>query len=223
VFFLELLLLYGVIMSGSRGVMLGILASLMFILIPALLKKQNKETVSLVSRMNILKFISLLFLVSIIIIYILFLEHFPFYKGRISSIINIGEDVNFKARVDLWKELIRYLKLNPMGYGTGSLGGATYKYGTVVGEFKIAENQYLEIAIEYGVIGLVSVLSIFLMIPILYLRVFKLDRSGVLLSATLATVIIVVSGIVAPSLEAYPGNLFFGALLGAFSSLYSNG
>jgi O-antigen ligase len=217
---LTFFLLVGVLIAGSRSVMLGILASLVGLLALALFRKLNRETTSLASRKNVTKYVSFLLLASVTS-YMFLSAYFPYQRERVVSILNLRNEVNVSARIDIWRELLPYFESNPMGYGTGSLGSAAYRYGPIIGGVKVADNQYLDIVMEYGIIGVILILTIFSVILVSYLRVCKLDRSGVSLAALLASVIILVAGIGAPSLKAYPGNLFFGVLLGAFSSTYS--
>jgi len=217
---LSLVLLAGVLISGSRSVILGILASWVVLFLLVLFRKLNKETTSLVSRKNVTKYVLFLLLASVAS-YMLLSAYFPYQRKIVASVLNLRNEASVIARIDIWRELLPYFESNPMGYGTGSLGGATYRYGTVIGGVKVADNQYLEIAMEYGIGGLILVLAIFLTVLFSYPRVFNLDCSGVSLTALLATVVILVAGIGSPSLKAYPSNLFFGALLGAFSATYS--
>jgi O-antigen ligase len=216
----SVVLLGGVLIAGSRSVMLGIFLSLMGLLTLILFRRVNRETTSLASRRNAPKYAAFLLLASVVG-YMLLSAYFPFQRERVASILDLKNEANVHARVEIWRELLPYFVSNPMGYGTGSLGGPTYRYGTIIGEIRVADNQYLESALEHGFIGIVLILAIFLMILIYYLRVHKLDRSSVSLAALLASLIILAAGLGAPSLKAYPSNLFFGALVGGFSSSYS--
>jgi len=216
----SLVLVGGVIIAGSRSVMLGVLASLVGLLAVRFLRRVNREMTSLASRKNLTKYAGFLLLASIAG-YLLLSAYYPFQRERVASIFHLGSEANVHARVDIWRELPPYFVSNPMGYGTGSLGGPTYRYGTIIGEIRVADNQYLETALEHGIIGIGLILAIFLVIPIYYLRVYRYDQSGLSLAALLVILVILGAGLGAPSLKAYPSNLFLGAVLGAFSGTYS--
>ena len=139
---------------------------------------------------------------------------------RILSLASIQKELNVQARYANWSVLIPYIINNPLGYGTGALGSATYAYGDVLGS-GIADNNYIEILGEQGVFALI-VLILIVLVSLYY--IYRSRKRNVLISQ-LALYIITVSAVTAigaPILKAFVSNMFFWMVLGALSCVYVN-
>jgi O-antigen ligase len=142
-----------------------------------------------------------------------------YYTRQMLTLAHPLTDRNMTARLDMWGRLAPVILANPWGWGVGSLGSATYRYGEVVG-LRVADNQYLEVAVETGLVGLTLFVAILAAACAYSLRLAA-RGSSLGLAALLACWVVAIAGIAGPPLKAFPANILFGCLLGAMSGEYS--
>jgi O-antigen ligase len=215
------LTLIAMIIAGSRSVLLGIMVSMAFLVIirPPTWLKNGKILLGIIFTTAIAS--SLFFLY----------QDLPIVKNaltRLSSISplalvsgNVLEERNVVARADIWEPLIEAIIAEPLtGYGNGMFGGGSNRDDVSINGVTVADNQYLEIAGELGVIGLLLYLIILLITLQRYLRRWRSPWTHSLSQTLLMMVILfVVAGIGAPPLDAYPANAIFWLFLGIGGNL----
>lgn len=137
-----ILLLIGIIYTGSRGGFLGLLAIALFLFL------KNKH-----------KFAALTILTSLSIIFFIFAP--AKYKERIQSTFTVDQtDDNATIRFDAWKAGISMMAHNFLGVGMGNFGEAFPIYRPenaldTPGMRRSAHNMYVQIGGETGIIGLI--------------------------------------------------------------------
>lgn len=202
----------GILIASSRSVILGVIFSFAFVL--AL--QRNKLSFRKIFKASVL-------FILIFVVLICAIKYFNdnLYVRRLISILSLQKEVNVLARYDIWKKLLPFAEANPLGYGTGALGTAIYRYGPVVGNILVADSNYFEILIEQGALGVILYLLIITSSIIASARLLKRDKTGISRFVLFISVLFAVSSLGAPPLKAFPGNLYFWAVLGAFSAYQS--
>jgi len=107
------------------------------------------------------RFRKLLF-ISILTVFLLYLFA-PFFQDRISTLSSIAADDSSSWRLDLWRDIISYIKLNPwIGYGPGT--ASVFLKNNVQRLLVETEphNDYLRIWLESGIFTLLAYLGIFI-------------------------------------------------------------
>jgi len=213
IFYATLFVLFiGVILSGSRGSYVGALVSLSFV-----------GVMSARIRRRLLSGFLVLFLLGLLLFPIFASNesvvnkiNLNYYYTRILSAFTPLEDINFTIRKDyLWRGLIPYAIANPFGYGTGSLPGSGHRFEPVLGTFILADNQYIRILIEQGIVALLIFMTMLVGFFLVFLRNYKRNRNLMALVSMGVLILFGITGIIGPSLEAYPANLIFWVLMGA--------
>jgi len=103
-----------------------------------------------------------LLLISMLAVFLLYLFA-PFFQDRISTLASIAADDSSSWRLDLWRDIISYIKLNPwFGYGPGT--AAIFLKNNVQRLLVDTEphNDYLRIWLESGIFTLLAYLGIFI-------------------------------------------------------------
>jgi O-antigen ligase len=93
-------------------------------------------------------------------------------RERLQSLGRVGTDISARYRVDVWRDTLRMSVSSPLwGQGLGAYAAAFPRYKSGHGELYVehAENEYLEVLAEGGVLGL----------GLLGVGLFRLGRSGV--------------------------------------------
>lgn len=199
----------GIFISSSRTTIVGAVFASIIILV--FQKKRFNFT-------KILKIFIVIIVVSTILIFVIIYFKDNLFVKRMLSILSFNEEQNVLARFVMWGNLFFFAEKNPFGYGTGSLGAACYRYGSIVGNNTVADNNYLEIFIEQGVFGAVFYLFILAISIITSASFFMRDKKGISKFVLFISVLFAVSSLGGPPLKAYPGNFYFWVVLGAFSA-----
>lgn len=103
-----------------------------------------------------------LLIFSILAVFLLYLFA-PFFQDRISTLVGITSDSSSSWRLDLWRDIISYIKLNPwFGYGPGT--ASVFLKDNVQRLLVETEphNDYLRIWLESGIFTLLAYLWIFI-------------------------------------------------------------
>jgi len=209
----------GVVASGSRTSMFAIgVAVLVWLGVGASRKRGLKCARKGRRRMLAYTVVSALFLLVLASAF-LPMAGGSYYTRQMLTLADPLTVDSMVARFDMWGRLAPVILADPWGRGIGSLGNATYLYGEVVG-LTVADNQYLEVAVETGVIGLTLLVAILAAACAYSLRLAA-SGSSLGLAALLACVAVIIAGIAGPPLKAFPANILFGCLLGAMSGEYS--
>ena len=109
---------------------------------------------------GVYRFRKLLF-ISIVTVFLLYLFA-PFFQDRIATLSSITVDNSSSWRLDLWRDIISFIKLNPwFGYGPGT--ASVFLENNVQRLLVETEphNDYLRIWLESGIFTLLSYLWIF--------------------------------------------------------------
>ena len=216
-----LALIVGVIISGSRVTMLALPAVVIALAALLLTGRISRAITKLLAIQVFFRYLPVFGLLIGTFLYTVISGHFEYQAERIFSITEYETESSVSVRYEVWSALLQHVEKNPLGYGTGALGTGASQYGPILGIYTVADNQFVATAVESGLIGLALLLAIFIFQGIFYLRVCKHDMSGITVAALLGSVVMITTGMAADSLKVHPGNLFFGALLGAFSAYYS--
>lgn len=212
-------LIAGIIASGSTTSMFAIgLSLLVWLGVGASRRREPKRARRGRRRMLAYTVVSALFLLVLASTF-LPMDGGDYYMRQLMTVAHPLTDRNMLARFDMWGILAPAILANPWGWGIGSLGSATYRYGEIVG-LHVADNQYLEVAVETGVIGLTLLVAI-LAAACAYSLKLVASGSSLGLAALLACVVVTIAGIAGPPFKAFPANILFGCLLGAMSGEYS--
>lgn len=110
---------------------------------------------------GVLKFRKLL-IISILSVAVLYLSA-PFFQDRLSTLSSIGISDSSSWRLDLWRDIIVFIKANPwLGYGPGT--AAVFLKNNIPRLLTDTEphNDYLRAWLESGIFGLLSFLWIFI-------------------------------------------------------------
>ncbi len=156
----SLLLIYGILISGSRGVLIGL-----FFMISIFLWQNLK----LLDKTRVLLRLSLVFLITVFLILFLHIyingidRLYPYVDQHISIMRLLNS--NFQQEVSLISRLNKYpltysvIKEYPFwGVGFGNIGGVfesfqTEGWKTAEGQTKVTDNQFLMVLIETGLLG----------------------------------------------------------------------
>jgi O-antigen ligase len=134
-----------------------------FFTIPLLLTYTRVAWLSLafiLFAVGVYRFRKLLF-VSVLAVFLLYLFA-PFFQDRISTLAGLATDSSSSWRLDLWRDIISYIKLSPwFGYGPGT--ASVFLENNVQRLLVETEphNDYLRIWLESGIFTLLSYLWIF--------------------------------------------------------------
>jgi O-antigen ligase len=217
----------GLLVSGSRSSMLGLAAGVM--VVGWLLAGQKILRLHRLFKVRKrVVWTSMVFVVVLILVF-LFLTLVGTLTTRntlkrlrtISPVAwlrgEVLRDRNVQGRIVAWRSIWQGIAKRPvLGYGTGVLGGSSHRKG--VGDVngrEIADNQYLELWGELGILGLLLYCMI-LLVAWLSGRRRWCDRDVRVLGALVAGVagVFAVVGVGAPPLDMYPANAFFWLVLG---------
>lgn len=103
-----------------------------------------------------------LLLISILSVFLLYLFA-PFFQDRISTLSSVGTTDSSSWRLDLWRDIIGYIKINPwFGYGPGTASVFLEKNIPRLMMETEPHNDYLRIWLESGIFVLLSYLWIFI-------------------------------------------------------------
>lgn len=177
---LEALMLYALVLLGSRGAVIAFLVSTLFSLFTFLRKKENRMRNLLI----VLSFVTVLTIAYIILV------TQPALGARFTFDNLTGQGEYGSAnRLEIWKAAFIAFKKRPiLGFGTGSSPYAiteTYRYyGT--------HNSYLFLLVEYGVVGFTTAVLWFAKIFRFCLR--KKNKPYICLLITLLVSMLFVEG-----------------------------
>jgi O-antigen ligase len=151
----------GIIISGSRISMLSLPAVAGVYMVLLIFGTAGRYARRSSGTGAIFKYAAALGLLIGVFVYTLTAERLEYQAERVSSIVDYQDQSSVSVRFWLWRQLARYIASNPLGYGTGSLGMATDYYGPVLEDFTVADNQFIGVAVEFGIIGLALLAAIF--------------------------------------------------------------
>jgi O-antigen ligase len=139
-------LLLVLLLTSSRGGLLGVVAMLPVLVLMPLKRPQNGK-----SRNRIV-----LPVVGIVCASVLVWSYLPAEtRDRLSSVLQLGNDYNMDAtnntsRSGIWERAFPAALRRPVGYGVESFLMVDLRNG---GKFKAAHNSYLEVLVELGFLG----------------------------------------------------------------------
>jgi len=122
-------------------------------------------------------------------------------------------DPSFETRIGLWGDFMNAIGANPLiGYGTSSAAdGLGAQYAMAGHDFFSPHSIYFKAILEMGLLGLVLLVWFLLALGIATMRCREPFLRAVSLGVFL---LVIVSGISGPMLDAYPFNLAFWTLAG---------
>jgi len=143
---LSLLMIFAIILTGSRGGFIGMAGVFLYILFSKIPNKEGR----LQKRFQLKKIFILLF-VSVLVV-ILSPDN---YWDRVETIFNPQQDYNVsseRGRITLWKQGLEIIASRPYGVGIGAYPAAQ---GMLMGGYyQTVHNSLLLIGAELGVLGL---------------------------------------------------------------------
>ena len=135
--------------------------------------------------------------------------------GPVAELPSLEEDQNFQFRLQFWREQLEAIVERPLiGYGTSAAADgfdADYE-GTGSRNFG-PHSLYTKPALELGLIGFIVFMAILVGAFVAMLRILSVNRRLATISIGLF-VLVTVSGLTGPMLDAYPFNVIFWATLG---------
>ena len=135
--------------------------------------------------------------------------------GVVTGILDPIEDRNLQFRFQFWgKFLVAFLERPLIGYGTSAAADGFDRHYANTGSMNFEPHSlYVKSALELGILGLILIVGILGLAFALGIR--ATSRSPVIgLIGVGVIVVIAVSGITTPMLDAYPVNLLFWSTVG---------
>jgi len=202
----------GIVAASSRSVILGTAVALL--LFVQFARYINLQTL-LIKLLT-----AALFLGTLLIACQVYLAHHSEHIliKRLLSFTNVNEEPNVQIRYTVWDSLSNDIQDNPFGYGTGALGSPAYRYGKVISQ-NIADNNYIAIIAEQGVLGLLTFVGI-VIATIIYAGRLILKNNAIGWFSLYIVILNCGASIGAPPLKAYPSNVIFWATIGALNTIY---
>jgi O-antigen ligase len=190
---------------------------------------------ALETRRFLLTLLKILIGVSLIVIFCLStyllvqqIQDLPGFKvifERLTSLTMMFEDEHYLGRVEGWqREVMPALRRNPWGYGLASaLDSFSHRPDFIGHYFFTSHNQYLKVALELGLFGILVFIFIMIGGLVIAFRNFRLVSEPILKSTAVLFmamwVAVNISSMASPILDAYPINLYFWALMGVVTRL----
>jgi len=144
--------------------------------------------------------------------------------GRLGEGGSAEQSVGFRSQ--LWKDTTKVIASAPlMGHGAGAYSLAIRKQGTTLGS-ELAHETYLQIAAEFGVVGLVIALGLVVMWLVTVLRKHPSEppeRTALRYAVVAAVVTVGANGLVESNLSYFGIRVAFFALLGIGLNLSVDG
>ena len=140
----------------------------------------------------------------------------------VTGVLNPLEDRNLQFRFEFWGDfLVAFLERPVIGYGTSSAADGFDRHYANTGSMNFEPHSlYVKSALELGIVGLILIVGILGLAFVLGAR--AASRTPVIgLIGVGIIVVIAVSGITTPMLDAYPVNLLFWSTLGWMASAAS--
>jgi len=166
-----LLILFIVLLTGSRGAMI---ASIITLIVFSLYNFKIKTVISIVSILIIFYFFAYQFLPE-------YITHRLWGEGAIS-----GDFRTRDTRVDIWSTLFKYAlpDLSVIGNGSGSGGLVLSKYFyTIIG----VHNTYFSLILDYGILGL----PIFIYLLIKIFKLIKKENNYAKICSFIAIIVVI--------------------------------
>ena len=157
--FLAFLMIFEIVLTGTRGIWISIVFPLIFLAYAAMKDSLRRYTLY-ISLAPLVLFLFLLPVSSLIFGSAQFqLQGNPEQQGillkRIRSIIDLSETSN-NGRIYIWKETLRSIQKRPLlGVGIGNFPTILKQNPTAIKAGASAHNLYLHIAAELGIIGFI--------------------------------------------------------------------
>lgn len=201
------LIMLGMVYSLVRGIYVGVLFGLIFIVLMSGLKRN-------------------LVVVGLAVLGVLSILHFGSHNlvGRLTSITNAGTQASIIAREQTWGVLNRIIESHPLGIGLGTTGGASYKYASILQYGYLAsDSYYYKLMVETGIPGLLLYLatSFYLVldaIKFIVMNKYSQYRDYVVVSGAII-IAMMVANITNNFLELYPTNYLYWIILGIQESI----
>lgn len=157
------LMALAVLLTGSRGGELGLLAVAAFlVLAPATPRRHEEKTTKLKQaprrRMGAMGRLVIWATAFTVIGMAVWPQLPPEPRARLTSILHLGSDYNMTARqgrVQIWKRGMKAFAKRPIGYGIATYPMVDWKFG---GLFYTAHNSLILLLVELGPIGLLMYL-----------------------------------------------------------------
>jgi len=160
-----ILVVYSVLLTGSRGGMLTLVFTTILTLL--LFSKRNFKR-SILVIFFLIFFVLALFYSNLIDFNFIYERFFGKYITDISSLT--------AGRTDWWKAAFEAFKQKPLlGYG-GSRSASLWINFNKYGEAKVMHNIYVEILIQYGIVGLTVFLSLIIRLLVDLKNLLKLNK-----------------------------------------------
>lgn len=165
-------LLIALLLTSSRGGLIGLVAMLAVIVLMPLRRPQDGK-----SRNRIVLPVAGLVCASMLVWSYLPAET----RDRLSSVLQLGSDYNMDAanktgRSGIWERNFHAALRRPVGYGIDSIQMVDFRNG---GMFKTAHNSYLQVLVELGFLGLL----LFMRMYVLSWRALQRVRQNLLAAA----------------------------------------
>jgi O-antigen ligase len=165
-------LLIALLLTSSRGGLIGLVAMLAVIVLVPLKRPQDGK-----SRNRIVLPVAGLVCASMLVWSYLPAET----RDRLSSVLQLGSDYNMDAanktgRSGIWERNFQAALRRPVGYGVDSIQMVDFRNG---GMFKTAHNSYLQVLVELGFLGLL----LFMRMYVLAWRALQRVRQNLLAAA----------------------------------------
>jgi O-antigen ligase len=144
---------------------------------------------------------------------------------RLTSLTAMFEDEHYLGRIEGWqREVMPALRRNPWGYGLASaLDSFSHRPDFIGHYFFTSHNQYLKVALELGLFGVLIFAIIMFTSLIVAFRNYRLIADPILKSTAVLFiamwVAVNISSMASPILDAYPINLYFWTLMGVVTRL----
>jgi len=170
-----------IFISLSRGGMLAFLGSMLFISLAFLMHKTLKKHLSFI-----------IVLLIGIVFFIIYLQLFSIVADRLLTVID-PDELSSLQRFLVWKDTLRITADFPLiGSGLGTFKYIFPKYNTHYSEvvFLYPENDYLQLLVETGIIGLLIVLWGLLSFLITIFRIASKDNLFFFLMGSIIAILI---------------------------------
>jgi O-antigen ligase len=224
----------GLLLSGTRSALLGLALGILPLLWLAIGDQVLRLLVQQRIRKNLLVVAIGLVIAGVILVGVLQTsnsETVVNVRERLATLSPVAiltgqvlQEQNFTTRVVMWQPILKGIAERPLlGYGTGVLGGGSElnRVGVKpVNGSTVADNQYLEIWGETGLLGLVFYLAVLIgMISSWF--IWRTPMQVLILSSSVAGValLVAVSSIGNAPIDYYPANAFFWLMAGIGANL----
>lgn len=146
--FTSILILIGLILTGSRGAMLAVFTGFVTMFFPKTREKLHLKKI-------------VVMILGVIIAFLIIYNTVPLETlDRFLEVNTWQSDGSNSRRLALWGNAIEAIKKYPV-FGTG-VGNTALSIGKITGIYEPSHNTYLELWIQTGVFGLIMILVIFI-------------------------------------------------------------